>query len=157
MNNSNQGFTLIELVISILIISIIATVTIPGIVAYQNKQAEDTFVNQYINQLRSLQNISLTKDRLTKTVYDSTSKVINFCESEDCSIVKSLKIPNIIDTANANFLTFYFDKYGNVLDNTKTSITEALNIQTNLYQIVLNPYGGISKETVPATETILSQ
>ena len=144
---NNKAFTLIELIISMMIIAIIAGVSIPGIISYQNKQLEDQFVNQFINQLRTLQNISLTKDINTKISYDSNTTVINFCEIEQTNC-KSLLVPSPVLTLQTFTVpTLYFDKYANTLDSSKNQLTQESVIETNLYKIHINGYGGIYKET----------
>lgn len=152
---NNKGFTLIELIISILIVSIIASISIPGIISYQNKQIEDNFVNQYVNQLRNLQNVSLTKDRITKVYYD-TAGFVNFCENEADTVCKTLKVPSLItqnQVSTTTFLNFYFDKYGNLLSfpnkEMYTSDTPEDDLKVNFpsYQVILNAFGGIIKNT----------
>ena len=144
---SNKAFTLIELIISMMIIAIIAGVSIPGIISYQNKQLEDQFVNQFINQLRSLQNVSLTKDINTKLSYNPNTAAINLCEIEQTNC-KSLQVPSPVLTFQTFTLpTLYFDKYANTLDSSKNQLTQESVIETNLYKIHINVYGGIYKET----------
>ena len=145
--NNNKAFTLIELIISMMIIAIIAGVSIPGIVAYQNKQLEDQFVNQLINQMRSLENISLTKDINTKLSYDQNNGIVSFCEVEQTNC-KTLLVPSPVLTLQTFTIpTLYFDKYANTLDSNKNQLAQESVIETNLYKIHINNYGGIYKET----------
>jgi prepilin-type N-terminal cleavage/methylation domain-containing protein len=139
----NKGFTLVELVISIMIIAIIATVSVPGILSYQEKQTEDQFMNQFINQLRSLENISLTKDIYTRAFI--ANSVINFCEVEYTNC-KQLTIPaSLVDTFAFSNGDFYFDKYGNLLDSSKLPLDSYI-INSKSYKITVNKYGNIIKE-----------
>jgi len=144
----NLGFTLVELVISIMIIAIISAVAVPGILSYQSKQLEDQFVNQFINQLRTLENISLTKDIYTK--FYIQNRTIYFCENESTNC-KELAVPSNIDTPTPLTIdTYYFDKYANVLHADKLLLQpNEVVFETNLYKIKLNRYGGISKENKP--------
>jgi prepilin-type N-terminal cleavage/methylation domain-containing protein len=143
----NKGFTLVELVISIMIVAIVTTIAVPGVISYQNKQLEDQFVNQIINQLRSLENISLTKDINTKVFFDSGA--INFCEVESTNC-KELAVPSsLTDTVSLTNGSFYFDRYANLLDSDKSSLTvDSYSITTKSYKIIINKYGDISKEFI---------
>ncbi len=143
----NKGFTLVELVISIMIIAIITTIAVPGVISYQNKQLEDQFVNQIINQLRSLENISLTKDISTKISF--ASGAINFCEVESTNC-KVLAVPSsLTDTVSLTNGSFYFDRYANLLDSGKSAVTvDTYSITTKSYKIIINKYGDISKEFI---------
>lgn len=144
----NLGFTLVELVISIMIIAIISAVAVPGILNYQSKQLEDQFVNQFINQLRTLENISLTKDIYTK--FYSQNRIIYFCENENINC-KELLIPSNINTPTPLSVdTYYFDKYANLLHSDKILLQpNEVIFETNLYLIKVNRYGGITKENKP--------
>ena len=141
----NKGFTLVELVISIMIIAIVTTIAVPGVINYQNKQLEDQFVNQIINQLRSLENISLTKDINTKVSF--VSGVIKFCEVESTNC-KELAVPSsLTDTVSLTNGSFYFDRYSDLLDSDKSALTDdSYSITTKSYKIIINKYGAISKE-----------
>ena len=144
----NKGFTLVELVISIMIIAIVTTIAVPGVISYQNKQLEDQFVNQIINQLRSLVNISLTKDISTNVSF--VSGVIKFCEVESTDNCKELAVPSsLTDTVSLTNGSFYFDRYANLLDSSKSAVTvDAYSITTKSYKIIINKYGDISKEFI---------
>ena len=118
---SNKGFTLVELVISIMIIAIITTVAVPGILSYQDRQTEDQFVNQVVNQLRSLESVSLTKDINTRVF--TRNQDINFCELESTNC-KVLTVPSsLTDTVILTNGSFYFDRYANLLNSSKSAVT----------------------------------
>ncbi len=141
----NKGFTLIELVISIMIIAIITTVAVPGILSYQDRQTEDQFANQVVNQLRILENISLTKDINTKVSFES--EAIKFCEIESTNC-KVLAVPSsLTDKVSLTNSSFYFDRYANLLNSSKSPVTEdTYSITTKTYKININKYGNVSKE-----------
>ena len=141
----HKGFTLVELVISIMIIAIISAVAVPGILNYQAKQLEDQFVNQFINQLRTLENISMTKDINTK--FYIQNKTIYFCEVENNNC-KQLEVPSNVGVPTPLTIdTYYFDRYSNVLHADKVPLQpNEVSFETNLYIIKVNKYGGITKE-----------
>lgn len=141
----NKGFTLIELVISIMIIAIITTVAVPGILSYQDRQTEDQFVNQVVNQLRSLESVSLTKDINTRVFI--TDQNINFCEVESTNCKVLTVPPSLDDTVFLTNGSFYFDRYANLLNSSKSPVTaDTYSITTKTYKININKYGNISKE-----------
>lgn len=144
---SNKGFTLVELVISIMIIAIITTVAVPGILSYQDRQTEDQFVNQVVNQLRSLESVSLTKDINTRVF--TRNQDINFCELESTNC-KVLTVPSsLTDTVILTNGSFYFDRYANLLNSSKSAVTvDTYSITTKTYKIIINKYGNISKELI---------
>lgn len=142
---SNKGFTLVELVISIMIIAIITTVAVPGILSYQDRQTEDQFVNQVVNQLRSLESVSLTKDINTRVF--TRNQDINFCEVESLNC-KTVVIPSsLVDSFVTSGVNFYFDRYGNLLNSSKNPI-DSYTINSKTYKIIINKYGNISKELI---------
>ena len=135
----NQGFTLIELVISITIILVIGAVAVPGVVNYQAYQNEEQFINQVVNNLRIYQNISLTKDKSTYFSYASSS--ISFCEDTECMTLTS---SNPIFQGNSNLnKNFRFNEFGDIFLNTNK--IDLVSIESPNFILNLSRFGGISK------------
>jgi prepilin-type N-terminal cleavage/methylation domain-containing protein len=138
---NNAGFTLIELLITISIIVIIAAVSVPGIISYQNKQNEDRLVLSFINLYRNYQQLALSKDSTMKIQISSTNSDITFCDGSKCEVLK------ITDNLFNQDLTFNIDKYGNILNQTLSPISSDLVLSSLSYKITINKYGGIIKTT----------
>ena len=136
----NQGFTLIELIIAITIILVISTIAVPGVIEYQAFQNEEQFVNQVINRLRSYQNISLTKDKLT--YFSLSSNSISFCEDSNCTSISST---NTYFAGNSDLnQSFRFNEFGDILKS-QNKISSPVIIETPKFKITLSRFGGITK------------
>ena len=139
MIKNNKGFTLIELLVTMSIIIVIAAISVPGLLSYQEKQNEDRLINAFISQFRNYQQLALSKDSDMKIEVTNSTK-ISFCDSTKCETLSSSST-----LFNQN-LTFYINKYGDILNSSQTSITNDLILESSNYKLTINKYGGISKQ-----------
>ena len=153
LNNSNNGFTLIEVVVSMTIILIIGGITAPGIINYQNNQLEERFVNSFINRFKSAQVDAMARDIDVRVVYNPNTSLISFCDGPGFTVCENVSVPASVKN-NANFsynpATFFVSRYGNI-----TSAAEvppavpnriSVNIKTQNRTIDITDVGGISKQ-----------
>jgi prepilin-type N-terminal cleavage/methylation domain-containing protein len=143
---SNQGFTLIELVISITILVVISAFAVPGVINYQNYQNEEQFVNQTVNNFRNQQLKSITSDDFTNFSISSTA--ISFCEGQANQNCKVFNAGNDIFTNDSTSLNtkYFIDKFGNTYKNSTNLIdTNEIYLVTDNFKITVTKYGGIYK------------
>jgi prepilin-type N-terminal cleavage/methylation domain-containing protein len=143
---SNQGFTLIEFVISMTIIIVISAFAVPGVIDYQAYQNEEQFVNQTLSTFRSYQLKSISQDNFTN--FSLGSNGISFCDGVGSSSCQNLASEVEIFPSNLNSLNtkYYIDKYGNTFKN-ETSLIDAseLDLETENFRIMVTKYGGVYK------------
>lgn len=148
----NQGFTLIELVITITIILIIAAFAVPGVLNYQTFQNEEQFVNQAISELRNLQLNSITKDDFSNFKISDNS--IEICEGKVTTNCKVLTTDNtseyrmFVPSLNPDTLNtrYFIDRFGNTRKNTDQLIdANEIDLETENFRIIVTKFGGIYK------------
>lgn len=141
---SNKGFTLIELIIVISIILTISAFAIPGVINYQARQTEEEYINQIINNLRNLQNLSLTRDMYTNFIFSPSDT--KFCEGLESEKCQELSFSTTIFSQSSNINNkFYFNEFGDLLSSQTDLITDELVFESSNFKIVLNKYGAIQK------------
>lgn len=139
MLKSNSGFTLIELLVTLSVIIVISAIAVPGLLSYQEKQNEDRLINSFISQYRNYQQLGLSKDSVMK-IEITNSSTINFCDNSKCETLQS---SNSLFNKN---LTFYINKYGDILDSSQAALSSDIVLESSNYKITINRYGGISKQ-----------
>jgi type II secretory pathway pseudopilin PulG len=117
----NSGFTFIELIIVISIIITLTALTVPGILAYQQRQAEGEILKTFMSEFKSAQNQAMTTDTPYYVSLDTTG-LINFCVKDTTLNCKKIK------NGFSNFSPFYIDTLGNIAD--KNSVG-ALVVKSN--------------------------
>jgi prepilin-type N-terminal cleavage/methylation domain-containing protein len=144
---NNQGFTLIELVISITILVVISAFAVPGVINYQNFQNEEQFINQTVNNLRNQQLKSISTDSFSN--FSISASGISFCDgetSQNCEVFREEYndiFPSDLNNLNTRY---YIDRYGNTLKNTSNLIdTNEITLNSTNFKITITKYGGVYK------------
>lgn len=153
MVNNNQGFTFLEVVISMTIILIIGGITAPGIISYQNSQIEERFVNSFINQLKSAQVDAMTRDIDIRVVYNSSSSLISFCDGPGFTVCENVSVPaSVKNSTNFSYspTTFFVSRYGNTTSAAEvpTAVPNriSVNVKTQNRSIDITDVGGIRRQ-----------
>lgn len=147
---ADKGFTLIELVIVISIISLIGAVTAPSIINYQEMQAFERFSNQLENEIKNLQITAITNNKEFKIDFKNQTKSIEVCEGINFTQCRNLFLyPSIVTSVtvdghdNNNF--FYINKYGDTVSVYEDPLDLNIDIfsKTKVRSIIINRYGGM--------------
>lgn len=144
----NQGFTLIELVITVTIILIISAFAVPGVLNYQRFQNEEQFINQAVNELRNYQLESIAKDDFSN--FKISERGITLCEGKVTLNCKVLDSENTLfnATLNPNTLntTYFIDRFGNTRKNIDQLIdSNEIDLETENFRIIVTKFGGVYK------------
>jgi len=151
---SNDGFTLIEIVVVIVIILIIGGVSAPGIINYQESQNRERFINQLENEIKSAQIDAMTKDIIVRVSYTASTKTISFCQGTNYSNCINLVHPPSITgfrilNGTASINQFFIDSLGNTKLTANTTTQTALKFEIKVGSITtnvnLNEYGGSTR------------
>jgi len=143
--NKNSGFTFIELIIVISIIITLTALTVPGILAYQQRQAEGEVLKTFMSEFKSAQNQAMTTDTAYYVSLD-TAGLINFCIKDTTLNCKKIK------NGFSNFSPFYIDTLGNIADKNSLGVlvvkSNPLSFSSATTIINIGKYGRVSNEKI---------
>jgi len=151
---ADKGFTLIELVIVISIISLIGAVTAPSIINYQEMQAFERFSNQLENEIKNAQIDSMTKDTSIRVRYNLSEKKVSFCQGVGFTNCSDLVHPSTISSfkifsGDISITEFFINSYGNTsltdLSTTFVDLRIETKYSTSTKNLNLNRFGGIKR------------
>ena len=136
----NQGFTLIELVVTVTIILIVSAFAVPGVINYQRFQNEEQFINQAVNEIRNYQLESIAKDDFSN--FKISESGLTLCEGKVTTNCKVLDSENILfnPTLNPNTLntTYFIDRFGNTRKNIGQLIdSNEIDLETENFRIIV--------------------
>lgn len=149
---SNQGFTLIEIVIVIVIILIIGGVSAPGIISYQESQNRERFFNQLENEIKSAQIDAMTKDIEIRVSFNDTTKTLSFCQGTNFGTCVKLNYPNTITSfkilnGTSEITNFFINSQGNTALTLNSVAFTDLRFETKAgsqtINVNLNKFGGV--------------
>ncbi len=133
--NSNSGFTFIELLVVIVLIIVIAGLSIPSILNYQRKQAENEEVKNFISTFRTTQNLALTTDNKYSMNFAGLKVTTCSVELNEC---KETNYDFISGSSTSNF---FIDRYGNLVDQNNNLISVTINFPS--FNVIINKFGRI--------------
>ena len=138
----NSGFTFIELIIVISIIITLTALTVPGILAYQQRQAEGEVLKTFMSEFKSAQNQAMTTDTPYYVSLD-TAGLINFCIKDTTLNCKKIK------NGFSNFSPFYIDTLGNIADKNSLGVlvvkSNPLSFSSATTIINIGKFGRVSR------------
>ena len=138
----NSGFTFIELIIVITIMIILTAMTVPGILAYQNRQTEGEVLKTFMSEFKSAQNQAMTTDTPYYVSLDAAG-LINFCIKDTTLNCKKIK------NGFSNFSPFYIDTLGNIADKNSVGVlvvkSNPLSFSSATTIINIGKYGRVSR------------
>lgn len=149
---SNQGFTLIEIVIVIVIILIIGGVSAPGIISYQESQNRERFFNQLENEIKSAQIDAMTKDIEIRVSFNANTKTLAFCQGTNFGTCVNLNYPNTITSfkilnGTTEITNFFINSQGNtalsLTATVFTNLTFEIKVGSQTINVALNRFGGV--------------
>lgn len=106
-NSINQGFTLIESLIALLVIAAFLILPALSLQGWQQNMNEDLFIKNFEKNLSATQQAAITKKRVTMVLYDKNIRQYSFTFTRYADIKEvTLKIPERITCQTPKEISF---------------------------------------------------
>lgn len=136
--NNSQGFTLLETMITIIVIGILSAIAAPSFLAMLNKNRVNSALSELQGTLQQAQREAMRKSKACTVTLDPTKKTI----SSDCSTIGSSVLNSSIILAT-NETSFKFSYRGTITLNDAGTIVLSSNDNPNYKKclVISSPLG----------------
>ena len=147
MTNSQSGFQLIQLLTTLAVIAIIATIGVPVLTQYQPNLKLNAEAKELINNLRLAQQMTISEQKIYYIEIDTINNEYSIVKAANPSPpIKTIELNEVINFQEIIDLTdnkIIFNSYGAVSESGQIIL---VNSENNIITINIKPSGYVQME-----------
>ncbi|MBD2293556.1 type II secretion system protein [Anabaena sphaerica FACHB-251] len=136
---NDQGFTILELLVIVVMVGILAAFSAPGYLAWSQRKKVDSAITSIEGAMKEAQRQAMAKSQTCNVTLNTATKTITSSTTSSCLLTGDRTLSNVSLTASATSVNF--DNLGNSSSEITVVVTPSTNPNFKKCLVLSTPLG----------------